>query len=569
MRLVDARRLTGPNHITRGPLVVVELEVAPEERQAAERLYRAELARALAAAGLPEPTGWAAREHRGGVVLGYEAPVDVMLACTEASEWAALSAVELAAGRPPLDLAPRLAIVRDVLARDRSPKMIALQAEAARRGIPFLWDDERVILGMGIRSRVALRSDLPEVDEVPWERLGRIPVVMITGTNGKTTSTRLVARMGREAGKVVGATSSDRVTIGEAVIEEGDWTGPAAARVVLGDATVELAVLETARGGILRRGLAVDACDVALITNVSDDHVGGYGIDDLAAMTEVKAVVARAVPKAGVVVLSAHDPKLVALAPSLAGRVVLFADLERGDDAAREAALAHARGGGEVVTAEGGAFVAGGAALARVDEAPITFDGAARYNVDNILGAIAVARALGLPPDAIRRAITGFGAADNPRRGELVERDGVRILLDFGHNPDGVRALMKLVDALRARRPGRLTVIVGSAGDRTDRDIDEVVRVVCEHRPDRVIARELPDYLRGRVEGEVPAVFREAFARHGLEAGAFAVAASEVAALELALVDAGHDDLVVMLVHLDAEAVRDFLRDAGDVATLQ
>ena len=174
---------------------------------------------------------------------------------------------------------------------------------------------------------------------MPWDSAGRIPVALITGTNGKTTTTRLLARVAREAGKKVGMSSSDTVTIGTNVIEQGDWTGPAAARIVLRSHEVDFAVLETARGGILRRGLAVDEADAAIITNVSEDH-SGYGIDDLDQMAQVKAVTVRAVKKGGTVVLNAHDRRLVALIPSLAAEVTLFADLDREDAGAREAILA-------------------------------------------------------------------------------------------------------------------------------------------------------------------------------------------------------------------------------------
>jgi len=217
--------------------------------------------------------------------------------------------------------------------------------EATRRALPLLWDDEHVSIGEGSRSACWPRAALPDVADVPWQDLGAIPVALVTGTNGKTTSTRLLARMAREAGFRVGAASSDEISIGTQVVQNGDWTGPAAARIVLRDTGVDFAVLETARGGILRRGLAVESCDAALITNISDDHLGSYGVDDLAAMTRVKAVVADAVRPAGTVVLNAHDEKLVALASSLDRAVVFFANLDRDDPAAR-AVIAGARARG-------------------------------------------------------------------------------------------------------------------------------------------------------------------------------------------------------------------------------
>jgi cyanophycin synthetase len=362
---------------------------------------------------------------------------------------------------------------------------------------------------------------------------------------------------------VVGCTSTDGVIVGKETIERGDWTGPAAARTVLRHPDVELAVLETARGGILRRGLAIDDCDVALITNVSDDHLGGYGIDDVTAMTRVKGVTAEAVRPGGVVVLNAHDRNLVDFAERVAGRVTFFADLERADAAAAGVVEAHRARGGDAVLARGGAvWCASGAresTLMRIADIPITFGGGARYNVENALGVVAAALGLGLDRGAIERGLRAFGVVDNPGRGQLVEKDGVRVMLDFGHNPEGVRAVMQLVSTLRTANPGKLTVVSGCAGDRSDREIEDVARAIMEARPDRVFVRELSHYMRGRAPGEVPGLFRTAFRGFGLAESAFEVVSSEVEALRRTFEDAVAGDFVALLVHLDHDEVRGFL----------
>ena len=566
MRVIDTRRLTGPNLFARVPLVIVEL--AFDEGDVLERArvaYEAELARMRAAVGLPPHATVLVRAHEGGAVFAHEESIDAMLAAAEASEWAALGASEVLAGREPLALDPKRAEVLALLAAHGNPRLLALEAEAKRRALPLLWDDTHVTVGAGRRSKTFAIDALPDVRDVAFGELGTIPIALVTGTNGKTTSSRLLARIAREAGFRVGNTTSDGITIDGEAIEEGDWTGPSAAREVLRRTDVDFAVLETARGGILRRGLAVDGYDCALITNVSDDHLGLYGIDDLAAMTRVKAVIAHAVRADGTVVLNAHDPNLVTLAHSLATAVTFFADLGDGsgarDEAACDVVRAHRAAGGSVVVAEGGVIVCarGGndTHLVRIDEVPITFGGAARYNVENVLGVVGAARALGLPDDAIARALRGFGTGDNPRRGELVERAGVRVLLDFGHNPAGVRAVMRLVAARRGT--GRLTVITGSAGDRSNREIESIAKILCDARPDRIFVRELPDYLRGRKLGEVPDVFRRAFAALGFPGSSFAIVASETEAMRRAFEDAKPGDFIVLLIHVDHDPIRAFL----------
>jgi UDP-N-acetylmuramyl tripeptide synthase len=572
MRLVDARRLTGPNHLAPVPLVIAELALDPDESiEAAASAYLAELARMRAAVGLAPEVSLVTRPHTGGVVFGYEAPLDVMLACAEMSEWAAESACDVLASAPPRKLDPKRAEVEAFLARDRNPRLLALAAEARAKGLPLLWDDDEVSLGAGRRSVTYPLHALPEVAAVDWSSLGTIPTVLVTGTNGKTTSSRLLARVATEAGRCVGTTSTGGITIGSAVLEDGDWTGPAAARIVLRHPEVQLAVLETARGGILRRGLAIDTCDAALVTNVSDDHIGLYGIDDVNAMAEVKGVVAKAVRAGGTAALNASDPRLVSLGLGLACEVTFFADLEVAPPgaAARAVIAAHRARGGRVVVTEGGAIIAAKGeterTIVRVDTVPVTFGGAARYNVQNVLGVVSVAEALGIADAAIVRGLQGFAMRDNPGRGQVAVSGGVTIFLDFGHNPEGVRAVMQLVTTLRAEaeartgRKGKLTIVTGSPGDRSDQEITDVACILHEASPDQVFVRELGDYLRGRAPGDVPALYRATLLARGFPAQAFSVVDSEVEALRRSLDRASPGDFIAVLVHLDEADVQAFL----------
>ena len=581
----DVRRLTGPNVLSPEALVVVDLALGHaggDDDARLERLrarYLVELARVREALGLQGSVTLVMRRSRDLVTFGYPAPPDLMLPCAEASEWAANRVVALEGGAPAVDLAEALVTLAPMLAEARRPAMVALAAEARRRDLPFLWDDEEVTVGEGRRSRTYAYASIPAPEDVPWGELGRIPVALVTGTNGKTTSTRLLAHVARTAlgrraplapradgakavAHVVGVSSSDGIVIGVDTVAAGDWTGPAAARRVLRHRDVDLAVLETARGGILRRGLAVESVDVALLTNVSADHLGGYGVDDVEAMAEVKAVVARAARPGGAVVLNARDRQLVRLAEggTLRAEVTFVADLDAGDEAAAAVIAAHRSAGKPVVFTRDGALVAarGGeeTSFGRVDAVPITFAGAARYNVENALGVIGAARGLGLADAAIAGALASFRSEDNPRRGQLVEKHGIRVFLDFSHNPRAVRAAMSTVTALRS---GRLTVIMAAPGDRSDADIADVAAEVFAARPDRVYVRDLPHYLRGRAPGEVPEIFARAFRERGLPEGALHRAVSEVDALDRSFEGAQAGDVIVVLVHLDHDEVRAFL----------
>lgn len=559
MRLLDSRRLRGPNLQTPGPAALAEVAFDEGEDPArAVDVWRAEVARMTAALGWKEAAGEArARVFRGGAALTFPAPIDVLLAATEVNEWAIASATAILAGAAPAPLGEELARIGAEVAAQRQPRLLALREAAAARGVPFLWDDDAITLGMAARSRTYPVDALPVPGTVPWEELGRIPVALITGTNGKTTSTRLVARIARLAGLRPGHTSTDGVAIDEELIERGDWTGPGAARMVLRRPEVTIAILETARGGLLRRGLAVDACDAALITNVSSDHLGEFGIDDLDAMARTKAVVTRVVRDDGRVVLNADDPHLVPLAKGIAAPVIYF-----GLDAANAVIAAHVASGETAYVVRDGQFTrldgGGATALGSVVEAPLTFRGAAKYNVQNCLGAAALAFALGLPDEAVRAALATFGARaeDNPGRGMIFDRGGVRVLADFGHNPDGMRGVFALAQKLRAERGGRLIAVSAQAGDRSDEDLRALAREIAAAEPARVILWDLISLLRGRAPGEVPAILQRELVAAGLPAESIGFADHEVDALQRALAQASPGDLVTLMPHIDREGIR-------------
>jgi len=317
MRLLDARRLTGVNLDLDGPGAIAEVEFAAgDDITRAIAVWQDAVARAAQLLGWDAPTVVRRWTDDRGAALVFPAPRDALYVAVDVTEWAVECAVRALAGEPARDLrdlAPELLAARE---RERIAILPALQAAAHAHAVPLLLDDDYVSLGAGAGSRAWPRAAAPAPADVPWDSLRTIPVAIITGTNGKTTTARLLARIAGTAGHVPGNTSTDGLAVAEQVVETGDWTGPGAARIVLRDPRVSLAVLEVARGGILRRGLAVDRCDAACITNVSADHLGEHGIDDLAGMARVKAVVTRVVAPHGRIVLGADAPAGVAPASS-------------------------------------------------------------------------------------------------------------------------------------------------------------------------------------------------------------------------------------------------------------
>jgi UDP-N-acetylmuramyl tripeptide synthase len=351
------------------------------------------------------------------------------------------------------------------------------------------------------------------------------------------------------------------VLVGGKVVKEGDYSGPEGARRVLRQPKVGTAILETARGGLLRRGLTVERADVAVVTNVAADHLGEFGVQDLRQLAETKLLVTRAIGPGGRVVLNADDPVLVEAAPAVRAPIVWFS-LDAGDEVMRR----HTEAGGAAAVADGDALVlVSGSereAVARVSDMPMAAGGAARHNVANALAAAAAAAGLGIPLDAIRATLLRFGRdpADNPGRGNLYQLGGIRVVVDYAHNPHGMAALAATLDALPSER--RL-VMIGQAGDRDDAAIRELARAALALRPDHVIAKEMDAYLRGRAPGEVPGLIADELRRAGMREGAISTPGGEVAGAREALEWARPGDLLVLTLHQERRKVIELLRDRG------
>jgi cyanophycin synthetase len=338
---------------------------------------------------------------------------------------------------------------------------------------------------------------------------GRIPVVAVTGTNGKTTTTRLIAHILRVSGKRVGMTCTDGIFLNDRRIDTGDCSGPKSARSVLLNPQVDAAVLETARGGVLREGLGFDLCDAAVVTNIGEgDHLGLGGVETAEQLAAVKRTIVENVAPGGAAVLNAADPMTVAMAPYCPGSVVFFAR-----DSAHPLIAAHRARGGRAVFVQGDLVVkAEGARETRVallHQVPLTEGGRIGFQVENVLAAVGAAWTVGIPVELIRAALATFvnDARRTPARFNLFNFAGGTVVVDYGHNAD---ALIALIDAISRFPHDRRSVVYTAAGDRRDSDIRRQAEIIGNGF-DRVIIYE-DKCTRGRADGEVIALMRQGLA---------------------------------------------------------
>ena len=418
----------------------------------------------------------------------------------------------------------------------------------------------RVALGRSSERReiAALRavamgplSDLPRP---------RIPLVAITGTNGKSTTTRLIAHVAGTAGLSVGMTNSDGIHVRGELVEAGDWTGFGGASRILAEPKLDVAVLETARGGILLRGIGYSANDVSVVTNVSADHLGLQGVDTIEELAEVKSAIVRITRRSGWAVLNAEDPLVWDMRHRTNARLYAFSL------SPRAAGVAEALdGGGRVAVLDRGWLVLRGAArasrrLAPAAELPVTMAGLSRYNVANALAAAAACDALGMEVDQIADGLRSFGAdaAANPGRLNLFERRGVFAMVDFAHNEAGLVGLLDVARAVAGQHRVRLGF--GTAGDRTD-EILHRIGVLAASADDLVIA-EKRHYLRGRDLEEMNAILRRAVAEGGYT-GEIAAAPTEVDALRTLVSRAKRGDVCAVMAHVERDELFAWLHGEG------
>lgn len=372
----------------------------------------------------------------------------------------------------------------------------------------------------------------------PDESKGRIPLVAITGTNGKTTVTRMISHIWQTAGRKVGMTTTEGIYIDGCCVCEGDTTGPASARTVLTDPVVEVAVLETARGGIVRAGLAFDKCDVGIITNITEDHLGQDGIEDLDGLARVKSLIIETVRPNGFSLLNADDRYVTALAPRARGEIIYFS-IEPDNIIIRR----HLGVGGRaffvrdniIYTAKGN----DAQAIASVEDIPITFGGIAQHNLQNAIIATAACYCMKVPVAFIHRGLSTF--AENPGRLTVLPVRDFRVCIDYGHNPAGYQALVNTVKRMGA---SRLVGVIAAPGDRRDDVVINVGRIAGRGF-DHIYVKE-DDDLRGRKPGEVSKLLYKGVLEAGLASERIQTVLPEKEAVYTALNNAHAGDLIVV-----------------------
>lgn len=545
----DSRRLTGPNLYLPGCGVALEILGGEIPSDHVLQSWRAFVLQSCVRLHWAAPD-FVIRMHKTGASLAFSAPADQLYTGTEINEWAWLKAAVVTEGMY-APAAPSLTddeaafhTLKKMADAESNPLLIALIEAADQKNLPTFYDDEFFSVGEGQGSQTWLMDALPPVDSIDWKKSSRIPTALITGSNGKTTTTRLVAAICREQGWHTGHNCTDGLFLDGICYEEGDYSGPMGARSVLRNTQVQAGILETARGGILRRGLAVRNADVAAVTNISADHFGEYGIHDLSGLADVKLVVARALDSNGVLVLNADDTVLMQKADQFKCRHAYFSMQENNPHI-------------ETLKKSGGIFCAlinGHLYLNDVDlgaivDMPLSMGGTAKYNIENLAAAACIAFGLGIGMDAIRVTMQRFGAinSDNPGRLQRWQVGGASVLIDYAHNPEGLAGFLAIVKSQQAS--GRLALLLGQAGNRENDDIRELAKVAAGFNPDLIVLKDIDGFIRGREPGEVAGILQSTLIERGISGNNILTQLDEVEAVRTILSWAKAGDILALPIH--------------------
>ncbi|GAB6138973.1 cyanophycin synthetase [Halanaerobaculum tunisiense] len=395
---------------------------------------------------------------------------------------------------------------------------------------------------------------------VDWLAPARIPIVSVTGTNGKTTTARMITSIFREAGIKVGLAATGGIQIGDETILTGDTTGPLSAQTVLRNQEVEAAVLETARGGILRSGLGYDWSDIGIITNISADHLGQSGVDTVEELADIKSLVIERVRENGYAILNATDPQVVALAENSNAEDIIYCGAEENLVIKKH----RAQGQPAVYIKEGNLTLFDGVdelPVLAIDKLPAAQNGLAHHILENALFAIAAGYAYGIPVFIIRTALQKFGAniQDNPGRLNVITNDKFTTVIDYGHNPASYQATLEFAQQLATED---LIGVIGVPGDRQDSLIKQTGEVAGDYF-DQVIIKEDAD-LRGREAGEVAQLLQEGVATTEVEE--ITVELSELVAVKQGLQAAKSGDVVVIFYEKNLEQIIELAENPQSVA---
>ncbi|MAA77910.1 MAG: hypothetical protein CL916_01520 [Deltaproteobacteria bacterium] len=526
MRVRTVHRITGPHLLLDGMGAAIWLE---EIRFESAFNIKKRVSKACAHFNWGEPS---LLENDTGYSIAIEAPIDQLYAACVLLEWACE------------DEEWSSQVVERIQREEKEHlRLRSLYVFCLERNISYTVDEDYFCIGYGLYAQSYPWTALPVPEKIKAPQ--SIPVVAITGTNGKTTTTRMLSSISKEAGYCVGATSSDGVVIDGETIVSGDWTGAGAARKVLRNSKVDFAILETARGGLMRRGMVIRDVDVVGITNVSRDHFGSWGIESLISLQRAKLSIVFSLRKYGVLVLNKEHTDIYDLflkefstkRPDI--RVVMYTTK---------------RTISEIVYCNNDIIYVNSEPLCSINEIPLTLDGHAKYNLENALMAITIAHLQGISATHIREGLSLLlpDPKHSQGRSNIFFYNGGTVIVDFAHNEGGITAMVDLVKSLR---PKRSFMVLGQAADRSTSLLKGMAYAAANLSGQHYWIKQIEKHTSERSAKETALILQEAMKEAFVEPEKISICESELVAAEEALQQISEGDVLLFFSHTHYEEV--------------
>jgi cyanophycin synthetase len=576
LTLDDQRRLTGKSLLWDKSGAIIDAFVSGIDKQQVVDQWLIYVNQLLIAVNWHDQST-CYRIFEDGISLAISAPMDALYASCDVNEAAwNFACSKILTGRisdtHQQEMAEAITHLKKMITEEANPALLNLMDLATNNNVDYLVDDDEFSLGYGKSCQRWPVTSLPDPTQLIWQDYQSIPIALVTGTNGKSTTVRIMSEIIKQSGKCCGVTSTDFIRVGEQIIDYGDYSGPGGARMLLRHPETEAAILEVARGGILRRGLPIDQVNAALITNIAEDHLGQYGINTVAGLAQTKAVVAKALTS-GVLVLNADDPYLTALAPTLTVNKCWFSLNENNPVLQQHKAI----GGAICFIRDGAIFYSTEktstgnrleSMIVAINDIPMTLNGAAQHNVQNALGATALAKSLGINSSVIGLALQRFSSNidDNPGRGNQFQLKGASVIMDFAHNVHGMNAMALTTANIPATRK---FLMLSYAGDRSDDDIINMTKSALQMKPDILVAAETVEYLRGRELGEISKLIAKVAIESGMSANNIYFSEGPYQGAQQIVNQLSADDLALLIVLSERNKVIELLtKKANDAVSI-
>jgi cyanophycin synthetase len=554
-------RLFGANLFFDNPGAVLDVPVT-EAQDELVKLMLLELNRVLPALGWEENYQSGYKKYSMGIRFAISAPFDLLWAATDLVEYIWLSVRHKFEFGEFLGLDVARAHMLPIIEKQTNLVYRKVYLEAKERKLNVFEDGTSVVIGSG-KYAYTTTFDKLSYNDIAWDKIQEVPSVLVTGTNGKTTTVRLTRFICKQAGQIVGYCSSDWIMVDDTIIEKGDLSGPSGNQGVMMNPRVEVAVLEVARGGLLRRGILTNFVKAATVTNVSEDHLHEDGVDTLEELAEAKALVYKGVAPDGYAVINLDDKLMREYTKELQlKKIYITRDITNPDY------IPYLKDVMYVCYADNNAFYwrekNNDQLVATFADTPITVNGHASHNVENALHAIALSFTLGNNITQIGKALTQYEntAENNQGRANVFEYNGGKIIVDFAHNAAGFEAMVGLVKSYVVNG-GRLGILMGNTGNRMNLT-DKITDAVIKGKPDFVVIKELTTYLRGTAPGQVVRQIEEMLIAKGIDKKNIQLVDNEFDGLDVVLDFVKPGDAFLFIAHESTAEIVEKLKALSD-----